>query len=45
MQHDGCGRVAHAERDESRILSWSDDSTLRLWDARDRQADRPRDAA
>ena len=33
MQHDGPVTGAVAERDESRILSWSGDNTLRLWDA------------
>ena len=33
MQHEGSVNGALFSRDESRILSWSEDKTLRLWDA------------
>jgi WD40 repeat protein len=32
MKHDGPVRGALLTKDETRILSWSDDRTLRLWD-------------
>jgi hypothetical protein len=34
MRHDYYVRGAVLSKDESRILSWSDDKTLRLWDNR-----------
>ena len=33
MRHEGSVNGALFSRDESRILSWSEDETLRLWDA------------
>ena len=33
MKHEGSVNGALFSRDESRILSWSGDKTLRLWDA------------
>jgi hypothetical protein len=33
MKHDGSVNGAVLTKDETRILSWSEDKTLRLWDA------------
>ena len=45
MKHEEWVNGALFSRDESRILSWSDDRTLRLWDAATGRPDRAGDEA